>query len=127
MAMSFTLNLTGKGFSKNEIDVLIAKTDCSNAGFSTERFRDLIKDAVNDYWNAVASADLSLNVQAVGDIDVSGMTHQEISGLRHGPREHHSRGLQRRRLLKRQHLRKRAKRLRWRGLQIGLSNKCEKR
>lgn len=76
--LAFTLNLTGKGFSKNEIDIHIANTDCSNAGFSTERFRDLIEDAVNDYWNGVASANLKLKVKAIGNIDVSGMTHQEI-------------------------------------------------
>ena len=77
-ALSFTLTSAGRGFDKNKIKIHIAKTDCSNAGFSTERFRDMIEDAVDDFWNQVASADLKLSVGQVGTIDIDGFDHASI-------------------------------------------------
>ena len=74
---------TGRGFAKNEINVLISPTDCTGAGFSTATFRDLVEDAADDYWNAVATADLQLKVKGIGNIDIAGQSHNDIlnSGL----------------------------------------------
>ena len=74
---------TGRGFAKNEIDVLVSLTDCTGAGFSTETFRDLVEDAADDYWNAVPTADLKLNVKGITNIDITGQSHSDIlnSGL----------------------------------------------
>ncbi|MCO4754664.1 MAG: matrixin family metalloprotease [Bacteriovoracaceae bacterium] len=79
LAFGSTLNSnTGRGFDKNEIDIYISSTDCSGAGFSTATFRDLVEDAVDDYWNAVPTADLKLNVKGVSNIDIAGKTHNDI-------------------------------------------------
>lgn len=73
VAMGFTLNPnTGKGFKSNNIKIYIANTDCSGAGFSTTKFRSLIKDAVSNYWNQVPTSALSLEVKSIGSIDVTG-------------------------------------------------------
>ena len=78
-AFASTLNSnTGRGFDKNEIDIYVASTDCTGAGFSTSTFRDLVEDAVDDFWNAVPSADLKLNVKGVSNIDIAGKTHNDI-------------------------------------------------
>ena len=77
-AQAFTLADPARGFEKNKIKIRIASTDCSQAGFSTSRFRDLIQDAVDDYWNAVASSSLKLSVGAVEATDLAGLTHADV-------------------------------------------------
>ena len=73
LSSAFTLNPnTGKGFKKNNIKIYVANTDCSGAGFSTSKYRSLIKSAVDNYWNNVATSALSLEVQSIGSIDVTG-------------------------------------------------------
>lgn len=72
-AYSFTLNpSTGKGFKKNKIDIYIANTDCSNAGFTTDEYVSMVKEAVNNYWNNVATSALELKVKGVTNIDITG-------------------------------------------------------
>lgn len=82
-ATAFTLNSAGRGFGNNEIDIHIANTDCSNAGFSVSKLRDLIQDAVDDYWNGVASSSVKLSARAVGSADIDGLSFAEVldSGL----------------------------------------------
>ncbi|MEX0799348.1 MAG: matrixin family metalloprotease [Bacteriovoracaceae bacterium] len=69
---------TGRGFENRSVTVHVASTDCSNAGFSTAGLKDLLEDAVDDYWNAVPTADLKLKVAAVGSTDIDGMDHNQI-------------------------------------------------
>lgn len=75
---SFTFTSTGRGFDKNTINIKIASTDCTNAGFSTETFRDLVEDAVDDYWNQVASANLKITVSNVSSTDITAQDHVDI-------------------------------------------------
>lgn len=77
-ALAFTLLNTGRGLDKNNIDIIIAADDCSNAGITTQRFRELVEDAADDYWNGVASADLKLKTQDVGSAIIGSMSHQDI-------------------------------------------------
>lgn len=77
LSFAYSLN-EGRGFDKNKIDIHVANTDCSNAGFSTSRFRDLMEDAVEDYWNNIPTANLELNVKSVGSTDIAGMDHADI-------------------------------------------------
>jgi hypothetical protein len=73
LSFAFTLNpATGKGFKDNNIKVHIANTDCSGAGFSTSKYKKLIKDAVNEYWHKVPTSAIALDVQSIGSIDVDG-------------------------------------------------------
>lgn len=74
---AFTLNPnTGRGFSNNEIDLYIANTDCSGAGFTTERYVTLIKDTVTKYWNSVPTSSLLLDVKGIrSGIDIAGDDH----------------------------------------------------
>lgn len=70
---AFTLNpTTGRGFSSNSIKVNIASTSCAGAGFTTEKFKKLVKDAVDEYWHQVALSSLTLDIQDVGTVDIDG-------------------------------------------------------
>lgn len=76
-AYSFHLNpATGRGFNKNTINIHIASTSCTGAGFSTQKFKDMIEDAVEDYWNSVPTSALKLNVKSIGSIDITGDTFE---------------------------------------------------
>jgi len=72
----FTLNPdTGRGFKKNNINIIVSNTDCTNAGFSTSKYKDLIEDAVTDYWNSVSTSAINLNVKSINsNYDISGLT-----------------------------------------------------
>ncbi len=66
---------SGGGFNKNNITIDIANTDCSNAGFSTSKYKSLIQDAVDEYWNAVPTSALYLKAGSISSsIDFSGDT-----------------------------------------------------
>lgn len=69
---AFTLNTTGKGFKSNKITVHVASTSCAGAGFSTAKFRELLKEAVDEYWHQVPTSSIELNVREVGDVDIDG-------------------------------------------------------
>lgn len=69
---AFTLNSTGKGFKSNKITIEIASTSCAGAGFSTAKFRELLVEAVDEYWHQVATSSLELDVQSIGTIDIDG-------------------------------------------------------
>ena len=72
---AFTLSSSqGRGFSHSNITIEVALTDCSNAGFTTSQFVDLIKNATNKYWNSVPSSSLKLNVTGISNIDIDGET-----------------------------------------------------
>lgn len=75
---AFTLNPnTGKGFKDTEVNIYIADTDCSGAGFTTAQYRTLIKEAVNKFWNAVPTSSLRLDVKEIrSDIDIDGDDHE---------------------------------------------------
>lgn len=77
LVYGFSLNSnTGRGFSDNEIDVYVADTDCSGAGFTTERYNALIKSAVKRFWNNVPTSALYLDVKGIrSDIDIDGDDH----------------------------------------------------
>lgn len=74
---AFTLNPnTGKGFKDNEIKLFIANTDCSGAGFSTNQYVTLIREAVNKFWNAVPTSSLRIDVEGIDtSIDIDGDDH----------------------------------------------------
>ncbi|MAZ49683.1 MAG: hypothetical protein CME65_14070 [Halobacteriovoraceae bacterium] len=76
-AHGFTLNPnTGKGFKNNEINLHIANTDCSGAGFTTTQYVTLVKQAVNKFWNSVPTSSLRIDVKGVNSgIDITGDTH----------------------------------------------------
>lgn len=73
----FTLNPnTGKGFNNNEINLYIANTDCSGAGFTTAQYVTLVKQAVNKFWNSVPTSSLRIDVKGINSsIDIAGDTH----------------------------------------------------
>lgn len=74
---AFTLNPnTGKGFKSNNISIIIADTDCSGAGFSTSKLKELTKKAIDHYWNDVASSAINLKVSGIdSSIDIAGSDH----------------------------------------------------
>lgn len=84
-AFSFTLNPnTGKGFSSNNIDIIIANNDCTGAGIDVQKYQTMIENAVEDYWNKVPTSALELNVQGIDStIDLTDDTHS--SGLAKTP------------------------------------------
>lgn len=72
-AFGFTLNPdTGQGFDSNKINIHVASTSCSGAGFSTSTLSSMISEAIEDYWNAVPTSSLFLKNNGVGSIDIDG-------------------------------------------------------
>jgi hypothetical protein len=82
---SFTLNPnTGKGFNSNSINIRIANTSCTGAGFSTSQFSSMVSSAVKTFWNAVPTSALKLKVSGIdSSIDIDGMNH--TTGLNSTP------------------------------------------
>lgn len=80
---TFTLNPdTGRGFKNNNINVIVSNSDCSNAGFSTARFKDYLEDAVNAYWNSVATSAVNVKIQRVNSsYDITGLTFEQSLAL----------------------------------------------
>lgn len=76
-ALSFTLNpSTGEGYNTDSIDIYIANNDCTGANFTVSEYEDMIKNAVDDYWNKVPTSALELNVKGIDTtIDLSSDTH----------------------------------------------------
>lgn len=69
---------TGRGFSSNNIDIYIANTSCTKAGFTTSQYVNLIKGAVKKYWNAVPTSALYLDVKGIdSSIDITGDDHDD--------------------------------------------------
>lgn len=73
-ALSFTINPdTGRGFENNNINIYIANTDCSGAGFSTSSLASMLKEAIDDYWNAVPTSSIFLKSKGItSTIDIDG-------------------------------------------------------
>lgn len=70
---SFTINPDMNGFSNNNISIEIANSDCSGAGFSTSKYESLVTQAVNEYWNKVATSAIYLKVTGINSsIDIDG-------------------------------------------------------
>ncbi len=76
-ASAWTLSTSSvEGFENNEIDIFIANSDCTGAGFSTSEYGSLIKSAVKKFWNSVPTSSLYLDVQGIKtDIDITNDTH----------------------------------------------------
>lgn len=76
-SFAFTLNSnTGRGFSDNDIDIVIANNDCTGAGFTVQKYQSMIENAVEDFWNNVPTSSLVLNVSGIDTtIDLSSDTH----------------------------------------------------
>jgi hypothetical protein len=74
---SWTLNpSTAKGYEKNTIDIHVANTDCSGAGFTTAKYTTLIRTAVKRFWNQVPTSALFLDVKGINtSIDINGDEH----------------------------------------------------
>jgi hypothetical protein len=73
LGYSFTINRDMAGFNSNNIDIEIANTDCSGAGFTTSQYSKLIKDAVDEYWNSIPTSALYLKVTGIKtSIDIDG-------------------------------------------------------
>jgi hypothetical protein len=74
---SWTLNpSTAQGFNNNSIDIHVANTDCSGAGFTTAKYTTLIRTAVKRFWNKVPTTSLYLNVKGINTtIDINGDDH----------------------------------------------------
>lgn len=79
----FTINPdTGRGFKKNNVKVIVSSADCTGAGFSTTRFKDYLIDAVDDYWNSVATSALKVNVANINSsYDITGLTFAQALAL----------------------------------------------
>lgn len=77
-SLGFTLSESrGRYFNNNEIDVHIAPTDCSGAGFTTSELASMVENAVEDYWNAVPTSALFLDVKGIDtSMDIDGLTHE---------------------------------------------------
>lgn len=71
---AFTLNPdTGRGFESNKIDIHIADSSCSGAGFDTNTLKGMVRDAVDDYWNQVPTSALFLKSLGINSsIDING-------------------------------------------------------
>lgn len=77
MNSSFAWTLAGKnvqGFPKSEIQINIASTSCSNAGFSTTELKEYVKEAVDKFWNQVPTSAIKLTVGSVTTTDIDGDT-----------------------------------------------------
>ena len=76
---AWTLNSnTAQGFYQNKVKIHIANTDCSNAGFSTNKYVSMIKSAVKNYWNKVPTSALYLEVEGIKtSIDITGDEHSD--------------------------------------------------
>ena len=69
----FTINQDMGGFNSNNVNIEIANSDCSGAGFSTSNYSTLIKDAVKEYWNSIPTSALYLKVVGINtSIDIDG-------------------------------------------------------
>lgn len=79
-SFAFTLSESqGRGFPKNNINIRIANTDCSGAGFSVQKLRSMVSNAINDYWNKVTTSDLYLDNKGISTaIDIDGLTHEQV-------------------------------------------------
>ncbi len=79
----FTLNPdTGRGFKKNTVNVIISNADCSGAGFSTANFKDYLQDAVDDYWNSVATSALKVKIGSINsNYDITGLTFAQALNI----------------------------------------------
>jgi hypothetical protein len=71
-AYSFTLYDKGHVFNKSKININIAATSCSGAGFTTAQLSSMVTEAIEDYWNAVPTSSLVLKNNGVGSIDIDG-------------------------------------------------------
>lgn len=71
---AFTLNpTTGRGFEKSNINIHIANSDCTGAGFSTSTLKSMVSEAVDDYWNQVPTSALFLKSKGINSsIDING-------------------------------------------------------
>ncbi|EQC50277.1 matrixin domain protein [Bacteriovorax sp. BSW11_IV] len=71
---AWTLNSSSRrGFPTNEVVVEVATSSCSNTSFSSNELKDLVEEAVSQFWNAVSTSGLKLTVEQ-RSIDVSGAT-----------------------------------------------------
>jgi predicted Zn-dependent protease len=72
LTLGFTINPNMSGFNSSNINIEIANSDCSGAGFSTAKYQSLIEDAVEEYWNKVSTSSIYLKVTGINtskDID----------------------------------------------------------
>ncbi len=71
---AFTLNpTTGRGFEKSNINIHVANSDCSGAGFSTSTLKSMVSEAIEDYWNQVPTSSLFLKSKGINtSIDING-------------------------------------------------------
>ena len=73
ISFGFTLNPNMNGFSSSNIDIQIANSDCSGAGFTTAKYQTLIEDAVDEYWNSVSTSSIYLKVTGINSaVDING-------------------------------------------------------
>lgn len=71
---AFTLNPnTGRGFESNKINIHIANSSCSGAGFDTAVLKNMVGEAIDHYWNQVPTSALFLKSAGINcSIDING-------------------------------------------------------
>jgi len=76
-AMAFTMSDSqGRAFNNNDINIHISPTSCAGAGFSTSELKNMVENAVDDYWNAVPTSSIKLNVKDINSsMDIDGLDH----------------------------------------------------
>ena len=79
----FTLNpSTGQGFDNNEVSVeVVTSGDCSNAGFTVDELKSMVKEAGEDLWNRVPSSSLELKLGSDRSDDISSLAVTDMLGL----------------------------------------------
>lgn len=69
-AYSWTLaNSLRYGFSSSDIKIYIGSDNCTNANLSPAALESLVKDAIDEYWNTVATS--SLKIESMGTATIS--------------------------------------------------------
>lgn len=74
---TFAWTLVGQGvsgFNVDKVTVNVASTSCANAGFDTTTLKNHITEAIDTYWNKVATASIELETGTVTTIDIDGQT-----------------------------------------------------
>ena len=62
------------GFNSGDVKVYIGSDNCVNANLSPTALESLVKDAINDYWNTVATSSLKIESLGVSSISSNGDT-----------------------------------------------------
>lgn len=60
------------GFSSGDVKVYIANDNCVNANISPSALESLVKEAIDDYWNTVATSSLKIEILGLSSTSLNG-------------------------------------------------------